>query len=240
MCNQYARCEMLLGSNAMEKLWNSTVAVFGIGGVGGYVVEALARSGIGKLVLVDNDKVSVSNLNRQLIALRSTVGKYKTEVMEKRIRKINPAIQVEVCNCFYLPEESERFSFEQYDYVVDAVDTVTAKIDLAVRCQEKQIPIISSMGTGNKLDPTQFEVTDIYKTTVCPLAKVMRKELKQRGIRKLKVVYSKEPPLKVLQESQEQKSAGKRSIPGSVSFVPPVAGMILAGEVIRDLVKDFE
>lgn len=238
MYNQYARTEMLFGKESMERLWKSKVAVFGIGGVGGHVVEALARAGIGHLVLIDNDSVSVTNLNRQLIALHSTIGKDKTEVMKERIRDINPDIEVEVRNCFYLPEQSANFAFEDYDYVVDAIDTVTAKIDLAVQCQRTNTPIIASMGTGNKLNPTMLEVTDIYKTSVCPLAKVLRKELKQRDIKKLKVVYSKEIPLKPLNNGDLDENAGKRSVPGSVSFVPSVAGLIIAGEVIKDLVKD--
>lgn len=248
MLNQFSRTELLLGKEAMEKLKNSRVAVFGIGGVGGYTVEALARSGVGSFDLIDDDKVCLTNINRQIIATRKTVGKYKVEVMRERILEINPKAEVRTHQCFFTPETADQFDFSEYSYVVDAVDTVSAKIELVLRCQEKNIPIISCMGAGNKLDPTRFEVTDIYKTSVCPLAKVMRKELKTRGIKKLKVVYSKEPAIKPLEDmaiscrsncicppGTERKCTAKRQIPGSNAFVPPVAGLIIAGEVIKDL-----
>ena len=245
MLTQFSRTELLLGKEAMNKLEGARVAVFGIGGVGGYVCEALVRSGVGKLDLIDNDKVCMSNLNRQIIATRNTVGKYKTEVMKSRILEINPETEVNIHNCFFLPENAEEFPFEEYDYVVDAVDTVTAKIALVMKCKEMDVPIISSMGAGNKLDASAFRVTDIYKTKVCPLAKVMRRELK-----KLKVVYSEEEPIRpmedtsdncstetVCQDGVEYKAAKRRSTPGSVAFVPSVAGLIIAGEVIKDLAR---
>ena len=198
MLTQFSRTELLLGKEAMNRLEGARVAVFGIGGVGGYVCEALARSGVGKLDLIDNDKVCMSNLNRQIIATRKTVGQYKTEVMKDRILDINPEAEVNIHNCFFLPDNADEFPFEEYDYVVDAVDTVTAKIALVMKCKELDIPIISSMGAGNKLDASEFRVTDIYKTKVCPLAKVMRRELKKRGVKKLKVVYSEEEPIRPL------------------------------------------
>ena len=250
MLTQFSRTELLLGKEAMNKLEGARVAVFGIGGVGGYVCEALVRSGVGKLDLIDNDKVCMSNLNRQIIATRNTVGKYKTEVMKSRILEINPETEVNIHNCFFLPENAEEFPFEEYDYVVDAVDTVTAKIALVMKCKEMDVPIISSMGAGNKLDASAFRVTDIYKTKVCPLAKVMRRELKKRGVKKLKVVYSEEEPIRpmedtsdncstetVCQDGVEYKAANRRSTPGSVAFVPSVAGLIIAGEVIKDLAR---
>lgn len=250
MLTQFSRTELLLGKEAMNKLEDARVAVFGIGGVGGYVCEALARSGVGKLDLIDNDKVCMSNLNRQIIATRKTVGQYKTEVMKDRILDINPEAEVNIHNCFFLPDNTDEFPFEEYDYVVDAVDTVTAKIALVMKCKELDMPIISSMGAGNKLDASAFRVTDIYKTKVCPLAKVMRRELKKRGVKKLKVVYSEEEPIRPLedtsnncnveetcQENLEYKAAKRRSTPGSVAFVPSVAGLIIAGEVIKDLAK---
>lgn len=224
--NPFSRTELLLGKAALEQLRASHVAVFGIGGVGGYVCEALARSGVGAMDLIDNDKVSLTNLNRQIIATERTVGRYKTEVMRERILEINPQVDVEIHTRFFLPENSSEFSFEKFDYVVDAVDTVTAKLELVMRAQEKGIPIISSMGAGNKLDGSMFRVADIYQTKVCPLAKVMRRELKRRGVTALKVVYSEEMPVR---------PGG--NIPGSVAFVPSVAGLIMAGEVIRDLTK---
>ena len=225
MENRFSRTEALLGEQAMEKLKKARVAVFGIGGVGGHVVEALVRSGVGAVDIVDSDKVCLSNLNRQIIATESSIGKYKVDVMKERILDINPEAVVNVHKCFYLPETKDEFDFSQYSYVVDAVDTVTAKIQLVMEAAEAGVPIISSMGAGNKLDPTAFQVADIYKTSVCPLAKVMRRELKKRGIKKLKVVYSKEQPVV------------KNAVPASVAFVPSVAGLIIAGEVIKDLVK---
>ena len=225
MENRFSRTEALLGEQAMEKLKKARVAVFGIGGVGGHVVEALVRSGVGAVDIVDSDKVCLSNLNRQIIATESSIGKYKVDVMKERILDINPEAVVNVHKCFYLPETKDEFDFSQYSYVVDAVDTVTAKIQLVMEAAEAGVPIISSMGAGNKLDPTAFQVADIYKTSVCPLAKVMRRELKKRGIKKLKVVYSKEQPVV------------KNTVPASVAFVPSVVGLIIAGEVIKDLVK---
>lgn len=234
--NEFSRTEMLIGSTALEKLQNATVAVFGVGGVGGYVVEALARGGVGNFVLIDNDTVSLTNINRQIIALHSTIGRQKTEVMRERILDINPNANVKVHNCFYLPETAEEFTFENYDYVVDAVDTVTAKIDIILQAKKADTPVISAMGAGNKLDASLFEVTDIYKTEMCPLAKVMRRELKQRGIKKLKVVYSKEPVQEV-KPGCEVEVTNKRKTPGSISYVPSVAGLLLAGEVIKDLIS---
>ena len=231
MSNQFSRTEMLIGKENVEKLKNSKVAIFGIGGVGSFVVEGLARAGIGNFILVDNDKVAESNLNRQIIATTKTIGKLKVEACKERILEINPEAKVEVYPEFFMPESSGIFD-NTVDYIVDAIDTVTAKIELVIRANKLNIPIISSMGTGNKLDPTKFEVTDIYKTSVCPLAKVMRKELKSRGIKKLKVVYSKEEPIKI-----NNPEGIKKQIPGSISFVPSVAGLIIAGEVIKDLIK---
>lgn len=244
MVNQFSRTELLLGEEAMKKLADSRVAVFGIGGVGGYTVEALVRSGIGQIDLIDSDTVSLTNLNRQIIATRSTIGRYKVDVMSDRIMDINPGVKVHVHRCFYLPETKNQFDFSQYDYVVDAVDTVTAKLQLVEEAKAAGVPIISSMGAGNKLDPTAFQVADIYKTSVCPLAKVMRRELKKRGIKKLKVVYSREIPVVPSEEilsgySEEQSATAprKRSIPGSVAFVPSAVGLIIAGEVLKDLIK---
>ena len=247
-----SRTEILLGTENIKKLENATVAVFGIGGVGGFATEALARSGIGNLELIDHDTVSVSNINRQIVALHSTVGKYKVDVMKDRILDINPNIQVTVHKCFYLPETAEQFDFSKYDYVVDCIDTVTGKLQLVEAAKAAGVPIICSMGAGNKLDPTAFEVADISKTSVCPLAKVMRRELKKRNIKGVKVVYSKEEPVEakvktpgeyeantvdaVMLDENETKNTGRRkSIPGSCAFVPSVAGLILAGEVIKDL-----
>ncbi|MBS7007461.1 tRNA threonylcarbamoyladenosine dehydratase [Anaerostipes sp.] len=235
MESQWIRTELLLGKEAEEKLKNSHVAVFGVGGVGGYVAEALARTGVGTFDLIDKDTVSVSNINRQIIAVHSTVGKVKVEVMKERILDINPEAKVNIHKCFFLPENAEEFDFGRYSYVVDAVDTVTAKIELVLQAQKAGVPIISSMGAGNKLDPSKFEVTDIYNTSVCPLAKVMRKELKKRGVKKLKVVYSTEKALEPKIDLSEEE--GRRAVPGSVAFVPSVAGLIAAGEVIRDLVS---
>lgn len=233
MDERFSRTEMLLGVQAMEKLRHSRIAVFGVGGVGGYVSEALARCGVGTLDLIDRDVVSVSNINRQIIALTSTVGRQKTEVAAERAKDINPDICVNIYPMFYTPETASQFDFASYDYIVDAVDTVSAKIDLAVRAYQSGTPIISSMGAGNKLDPAQFEITDIYKTSVCPLARVMRKELKARGIPHLTVVYSKEEPKKplVLQKDAE---TGK-VIPASISFVPSAVGLIIASRVVRDI-----
>ena len=231
MSEEFSRTELLLGSEGMEKLAAARAAVFGVGGVGGYVVEALVRSGIGAIDIIDNDTVSVSNLNRQIIALRSTVGQYKVDVFEERIKQINPDCKVRKYRTFFMPDTAEEFDFSQYDYVVDAIDTVTGKIELAVRCSECGTPIISSMGAGNKLNPAMLEVADIYETSVCPLARVMRYELRKRGIPALKVVYSKEKPL----TPQGGKSGGK-AVPGSTAFVPSAAGLIAASEVIKDLI----
>ncbi|TGY00743.1 tRNA threonylcarbamoyladenosine dehydratase [Hominisplanchenecus murintestinalis] len=232
MEEQLSRTALLLGEEALAKLKGSRVAVFGIGGVGGYVVEALARCGVGTLDLIDKDVVSESNINRQIIALHSTVGRAKVEVMKERIQDINPEVRVNACECFFLPENADEFDFTVYDYVVDAVDTVTAKLEIILRAEAAGTPVISSMGAGNKLDPGRFEIADIYQTSVCPLAKVMRKELRNRGIKKLKVVYSKEVPCRPARTVTE---GSRRALPGSISFVPSAAGLVLAGEVIRDL-----
>ena len=237
MENQFSRTELLLGKEKLEKLAASRVCIFGIGGVGGYVAEALARSGVGHLELVDNDVVCLSNLNRQIIATHETLGQYKADVMKERILSINPEAEVTVHKCFYLPETRSQFDFTNYDYVVDAIDTVAGKIALVLQAEESGTPIISSMGAGNKLDPAAFQVADIYQTSVCPLAKVMRKELKKRGVKKLKVVYSKELPVAVQNDEESLHSSSRRSIPGSIAFVPSVAGLIIAGEVVKDLVS---
>lgn len=238
MVNQFSRTELLLGADGMERMANARVAVFGIGGVGGYTVEALVRSGVGAVDLIDSDTVSLTNLNRQIIATQSTIGRYKVDVMRERILDINPDCKVEVYRCFYLPENAHEFDFSQYDYIVDAVDTVSAKLQLVMEAQKYHVPIISSMGAGNKLHPEMFEVADIYKTSVCPLAKVMRHELKKRGVKKLKVVYSKEQAIQPIVNGklQEELGKGKRSIPGSAAFVPSVAGLIIAAEVVKDIV----
>ena len=237
MANKFDRTKRLLGATAMKKLNEAHVAVFGIGGVGGHAVEALVRSGIGEITIVDSDEIAESNINRQLIATTKTVGRKKVDVMQEHLLDINPEVKVHARDCFFLPETKGEFDFASYDYVIDAVDTVTAKLALVEACKEAKVPIVSSMGAGNKLDPAAFEVADIYKTSVCPLAKVMRKELKARGIKKLKVVYSKEIPLEPIEEegfvSDEKRS--RRATPGSIAFVPSVAGLILAGEVIKDL-----
>ena len=236
MQERFVRSALLLGEEGIDRLAAAKVAVFGVGGVGGYVVEALARSGVGEFLLVDKDRVALSNINRQIIALSDTVGKFKTQVMKERILSINPEARVETRECFYLPENAGEFDFTKYDYIVDAVDTVTAKIELVMQADKAGTPIISSMGAGNKLDPSRFVVTDIYKTSVCPLARVMRKELKARGIKKLKVVYSTEEARKPAEEllAPEERQE-RRSVPGSLAFVPSVAGLIAAGEVVRDL-----
>lgn len=231
---QFMRTGLLLGEEGIRKLNESTVAVFGIGGVGGFTVEALARSGVGHLILVDADRISESNINRQIIATHKTVGRPKVEVMEERIREINPEAVVETYQTFFLPENAGQFDFISYDYIVDAIDTVTGKIELAIQGQKTGTPVISSMGAGNKLDPTMFQVADIYDTSVCPLAKVMRKELKKRNVSALKVVYSQEKAMEPLIRISED---GKRQIPGSTAFVPSAAGLIIAGEIIKDLTK---
>ena len=229
---QFDRTVMLIGEEALEKLKNSRVAVFGVGGVGGYVVEALARCGVGKLVLIDNDKVDITNLNRQVIALHSTLGKYKVDAAAERVKDISPETEVEVRRCFFLPENAEGFDFAEYDYVVDAIDTVTAKLAIVECCKAAGTPVISAMGAGNKLDPTAFTVTDIYKTQMDPLARVMRRELRKRGIESLKVCYSTEPAIKVESEGQ----GSRRSTPGSIAFVPAAAGLTVAAEVVKDLI----
>ena len=248
MLEQFSRTERLLGREAMEKLSKARVAVFGIGGVGGYVCEALVRSGVGAFDLIDDDKVCLSNLNRQIIATRSTIGQYKVDVMKERILDINPEADVRIHKCFFLPENADSFPFAEYDYVVDAVDTVTAKITLVMKAQEHQVPVISSMGAGNKLDGSLFRVADLYQTNVCPLAKVMRRELKKRGVKRLKVVYSEEQPMRPIENMAEESGQkainpadaqgsrrARRAVPGSVAFVPSVAGLLLAGEVVKDL-----
>jgi tRNA A37 threonylcarbamoyladenosine dehydratase len=248
MLNQFSRTQLLLGSEAMERLAGSRVAVFGIGGVGGYVCEALVRSGVGAFDLIDDDKVCLTNLNRQIIATRSTVGKYKVDVMEARMKDINPNVDIRTHKCFFLPENADSFPFAEYDYVVDAVDTVSAKLTLAVKAQEAGVPIISSMGAGNKLDASAFRVADIYKTSMDPLARVMRRELKKRGVRKLKVVYSQEQPIRPIEDMSiscrtqcicppgaKHKCTERRDIPGSTAFVPSVVGLIIAGEIVRDI-----
>lgn len=237
MKEQYIRTAMLFGEDGIETLLQKKVAVFGLGGVGGYVAEALARSGIGALDLIDHDKVSESNLNRQIIATYETIGRPKTQVMAERIASIRKDCKVRLFPEFYLPEKAHIFPFEEYDYVVDAIDTVTAKIDLAVRMEQMGIPLISCMGTGNKLNPSMLEVTDIYKTSVCPLAKVMRRELKARGVKKLKVVYSKEEAIKPVQLGENRENTGKIP-PGSTAFVPAAAGLLIAGEVVKDLWRE--
>ena len=251
MLNQFSRTQLLLGEEAMKTLSEKKVAIFGIGGVGGYVCESLVRTGIGHFDIVDDDKVCLTNLNRQIIATRSTVGKDKVEVMKARMLDINPKADITVHKCFFLPENADQFPFEEYDYVVDAVDTVTAKIEIIMRCQEKGVPVISCMGAGNKLDPSRFRVADIYKTTMCPLAKVMRREMKKRGVKKLKVVFSDEKPVTPLEDMSiscrtncicppgaERKCTDRRAIPGSTAFAPAVAGLILASEVVKDLIAE--
>ena len=249
MLNQFSRTELIFGKEAMERLARARVAVFGIGGVGGYTVEALARSGVGALDLIDDDKVCLTNINRQIYALRSTVGKYKVDVAKERILDINPECRVETYKTFYMPDTAEQFDFSQYDYIVDAIDTVTGKIEIIEQAKKAGVPVISSMGAGNKTDPTAFEVTDIYKTSVCPLAKVMRYQLKSRGIKKLKVVYSKEQPVRPVEDMAiscrqhcicppgTRKCTVRRDIPGSNAFVPSVVGLIIAGEVIKELAQ---
>ena len=235
MHEQFLRTQMLLGTEALERLQAARVAVFGIGGVGGYTVEALARSGVGQLDLIDNDTVSVSNINRQILATHSTVGLPKVEAAKRRVLDINPACVVRTHQVFYTPETAEQFEFAQYDYIVDAIDTVTGKLQLVQRANAAGTPIICCMGTGNKLDASAFEVSDISKTSMCPLARIMRKELGKRGIKHLKVVYSKEEALTPTGWEEEAAALGKRQIPGSVAFVPGAAGLILAGEVIKDI-----
>lgn len=239
MSEIFSRTEMLLGSEAMEKLAASRVAVFGVGGVGGFAVEALARSGVGTLDLIDNDTVCLSNLNRQIIALQSTVGMYKVDAAKARIQDISPDCKVNVHRTFFMPDTAGQFDFSEYDYVIDAIDTVTGKIEIIMQANAAGVPVISSMGAGNKLDSAAFEVEDIYRTSVCPLAKVMRHELKKRGIKKLKVVYSKEVPRVPVQSGTSTGSGTpyRRSVPGSNAFVPSVAGLIIAGEVIKDLIS---
>ena len=237
--NQFSRTELLIGPEAMAKLHRSRVAVFGVGGVGGYVVEALARSGVGTLDLIDNDVVTLTNLNRQIIATHATLGMRKVDAAAERVRDICPDIQVNRHNCFFLPENADSFDFTQYDYVVDAVDTVSAKAEIVLRAQAAGVPVISSMGTGNKLDPSRFRVADISATKVCPLARAMRNLLRRKGVKHLKVVYSEEEALKPLGEAEDAPQ-GKRATPGSTAFVPAAAGLILAGEVVRDLIAEVK
>ena len=240
LLNEFSRTELLIGEEGMQKLKHAKVAVFGVGGVGGYVVEALARSGVGTLELIDNDKVSLTNINRQIIATHSTIGQYKVDVAKKRVHDINPAAVVNTYQTFFMPETASDFNFYDYDYVVDAIDTVTGKIELVMQADRTHTPIISSMGAGNKLDAAAFQVADIYATSVCPLAKVMRRELKKRGIQKLKVVYSQEKPITPQSGTdaiiENDTGVTKRQTPGSVSFVPSVAGLIIAGEVVKDII----
>ena len=238
MLNQFSRTELLVGKEAMEILNNAHIAVFGIGGVGGYTVEALVRSGIQHIDIIDNDKVCLTNLNRQIIATHSSIGKYKVDVMKERILDINPQAEVNVHKCFYLPETRNLFDFTKYDYVVDAVDTVTAKINLIVQAKEAGTKIISSMGAGNKMDPTQFKVADISQTSVCPLARVMRQECKKRKIKNVKVVYSTEKVLRPIECTECTEQTERRTIPGSNAFVPSVAGLIIASEIIKDLIQN--
>ncbi len=247
MLNQFSRTELLFGKEAMERFAHARVAVFGIGGVGGYAVEALARSGVGTLDLIDDDKVCLTNLNRQILATRKTVAKYKVDVAEERIHEICPEIIVHKHNCFYMPDTAEQFDFSQYDFVIDAIDTVTAKLDIIMQCRAAGVPVISCMGAGNKLDASAFRVADIYETKVCPLARVMRYELRRRGVKNLKVVYSEEPPMRPIEDMAiscrehcicppgTRKCTVRRDIPGSTAFVPSVAGLIIAGEVIKEL-----
>ena len=251
MLNQFSRTQLLLGSDAMESLYKKKVAVFGLGGVGGHVCEALVRSGIGSFDLIDDDKVCLTNLNRQIIATRKTVGKYKAEVMQERMLEINPDAKIEIHKCFFLPENADAFPFHEYDYIVNAVDTVTAKIELIMRAQKERVPIISAMGAGNKLDAGRFKVADIYDTKICPLARVMRRELKKRNVKRLKVVYSDEQPIRPLEDMSiscrthcicppgaRHKCTERRDIPGSTAFVPAVAGLLIAGEVVKDLSRN--
>ncbi|MEE0962865.1 tRNA threonylcarbamoyladenosine dehydratase [Ruminococcus sp. YE282] len=250
MLNQFSRTELLLGKEAMEKLNNSKVAIFGIGGVGGYTAEALVRSGVGTLDLIDDDKVCLTNINRQIFATRKTVGKYKVNVAEERLHDINPDVIINTHKTFYMPDTAEQFDFSQYDYIVDAIDTVTGKITLVVNADKSGTPIISSMGAGNKLDASAFEVADIYSTSVCPLARVMRTELRKRKIKSLKVVYSKEKPITPVDDmaisckqhcicppGTARKCTQRRQVPGSTAFVPSVVGLIIAGEVVKDLIR---
>lgn len=250
MLDQFSRTELLIGKQGLEKLSKAKVAIFGIGGVGSFVVEGLVRAGVENFVLIDDDKICLTNLNRQIHATRNTIGQYKVDVMEKRILEINPNAKVQTYKEFFMPNSEKNIITEDINYIVDAIDTVTAKIELVMQAEKLNIPIISAMGSGNKLDPTRFEVTDIYKTSMCPLAKVMRKELKARGVKKLKVVYSKEEPIKpyegienscknncICPKGTQRTCTVKNQIPGSVSFVPSVVGMIIAGEVVKDIIK---
>jgi len=251
MLNQFSRTQLLLGPDTMEYLYSKKVAVFGIGGVGGYVCEALVRSGIGAFDLIDDDKVCLTNLNRQIIATRKTVGEYRAEVMRDRMLEINPDAKIEIHKCFFLPENADDFPFSEYDYIVDAVDTVTAKIELVMRAQKEGVPIISAMGAGNKMDAGKLKIADIYDTKICPLARVMRRELKKRNVKKLKVVYSDEQPIRPLEDMSiscrthcicppgaQHKCTERRDIPGSTAFVPAVAGLLIAGEIVKDLCGD--
>ena len=250
MLNQFSRTQLLIGAEAINKLTESRVAVFGIGGVGGYVCEALVRSGVGHFDLIDDDKVCLTNLNRQILATRKTVGKYKAEVMAERMQEINPEVDIRIHKCFFLPENADDFPFDEYNYVIDAVDTVTAKLELIMRCKSKNVPVISSMGAGNKLDAGRMKIADIYETSVCPLARVMRHELRKRGVKNLKVAYSDEHPIRPLEDMSiscrshcicppgaQHKCIERRDIPGSTAFVPAVAGLLIAGEVVRDLCR---
>lgn len=241
MESEFSRSALLLGHEAMDRITRSRVAVFGVGGVGGYVVESLVRTGVGEIDIIDNDKVCLSNINRQIIATRKSLGRYKVDVMKERVLDINPNAIIHDYKCFFLPDNAHEFDFSKYDYIVDAIDTITAKLELINRAKEFNVPIISCMGAGNKLEPTRLEVADIYETSVCPLAKVMRRLLRARGVKDLKVVYSKENPIKPLRDLDENSDRKERATPGSVSFVPSAAGLIIASEVIKDLaVRDKE
>jgi len=240
MLNQFSRTELLIGKKGIEKLKKAKVAIFGIGGVGSFVAEGLARTGVEHLVLIDNDQISITNLNRQIIATTKTIGKNKVDVMKERILEINPNAQVETYQEFYMPSSETQIITQHLTYVADCVDTVTAKIEIIMQCKNLGIPVISSMGTGNKLDPLKFEITDIYKTSVCPLAKVMRKELKKRNIESLKVLYSKQEPIKITNNTECLAETKKAQVPGSISFVPSVAGLIIAGEIVKDIIKGNE
>ena len=247
MLNQFSRTQLLLGEAGMERLRNARVAVFGVGGVGGYAVEALVRSGVGTIDIFDDDKVCLTNLNRQIIATRDTIGKYKVDVMKERALSINPNVVINAHNCFYMPSNADEYDFSMYDYIVDAIDTVTGKIEIIMRAKAAEVPVISCMGAGNKLDATKFEVADIYDTEMCPLARTMRHEMKKRGVKKLKVVYSKEQPIRPIEDMQTpgndsaspldtaRQGVARRAVPGSTAFVPAGAGLIAAGEVIKDL-----
>ena len=253
MLNQFSRTELLIGKDGEAKLKNAKIAVFGVGGVGSFVVEGLVRAGVGNIVIIDDDKICLTNLNRQIMATRKTIGKYKVDVMKERILEINPDANVETYQEFYMPDSDTKIITDDLSYVADCVDTVTAKIEIIMKCKEVNVPVMSAMGTGNKLDPTRFEITDIYKTSICPLAKVMRKELRKRNVDSLKVIYSKEEPIVPVSEAEsscktncicppgtKRKCSIRNQVPGSISFVPSVAGLMIAGEIIKDILKSID